>query len=149
MELQNYGFEIDLNTLNKSIRCSPKVCEYINKKLGISISSCSKNTGSVIWANEKIYEILENQNIIKLVYNNAAKYYFQAMNWSYSKGDTYDEVCVILTDKFENITNDQFSTKGIPISTLNKLYVAMTRSRGNLYLIKASAFKNFKNPYLI
>ena len=51
-------------------------------------------------------------------------------HWSYSKGDTVDAACVILTDKFEKIDADEFSLTGIPIPTINKLYVAMTRSRG-------------------
>lgn len=30
--------------------------------------------------------------------NEAGKYTFPALNWSYSKGDTVDSACVILTD---------------------------------------------------
>lgn len=33
-------------------------------------------------------------------------------------------------------------------STLNKLYVAMTRSRGDLYLMKASIFKAIRDSYI-
>ena len=58
-----------------------------------------------------------------------------------------DAVCVILTDRFDNLDSTRFSVKDIPMSTLNKLYVAMTRSCGNLYLIKSSTFKLIKNSY--
>lgn len=148
-ELNSAGFEVDLTTLDKSRRCSVAVCQYVSDKLGISISSCEVNTGAIIWADENATTILEDQQIIKLVYNDAALYSFRAMNWSYSKGDTMDTACVILTDRFEQLDTASFSTKGIPVSTLNKLYVAMTRSRGNLYLIKASTFKLFKDKYTV
>ena len=58
-----------------------------------------------------------------------------------------DSVCVILTGAFENLANDRFSVRGIPGPTVNKLYVAMTRSRGNLYLMKESTFKTLKTRY--
>ena len=54
----------------------------------------------------------------------------------------------ILVDIIEKLAEDKFSTKKISISTLNKLYVAMTRSRGDLYLIKASTFKKLQNAYI-
>ena len=91
---------------------------------------------------------LENGQIVKLVFKEADKYSFQALNWSYSKGDTVNAACVILTDRFEQLDNDGFSIQGIPASTINKLYVAMTRSRGDLYLMKASTFKKVKNLYI-
>lgn len=146
-ELQKNGFEVDLTSLDKSRRCSIEVCKYVSLKLGINIESCGSNVGSVIWADENAKEILQNQQIVKLVYKDAALYTFRAMNWSYSKGDTLNSACVVLTDKFENLADEHFSVKGIPISTINKLYVAMTRSCGNLYLIKNSTFKSIKELY--
>lgn len=146
-ELKNAGFEVDLTTLDKSRRCSEEVCQYVSNKLGINISSCGDSKGSVIWADENATTILEDQRIVKLVYKDAASYSFQAMNWSYSKGDTVDAACVILTERFDQLNNDSFFVEGIPISTVNKLYVAMTRSCGNLYLIKSSTFKLLKNKY--
>lgn len=147
-ELRSAGFAVDLTTLAKSRRCSAEVCKYVSKKLGISIASCCENEGAVVWADENASEILENQQIVKLVYKDAANYTFHALNWSYSKGDTMDSACVILTSDFEQLDDDKFSTEKISGSTLNKLYVAMTRSRGNLYLVKASTFKALKHTYL-
>ena len=98
-ELQNAGFEVDATTLDKSRRCSAEVCNYVSRKLGISITSSGENAGSIIWADEIATEILDNQHIVKLVYKDAANYTFQAMNWSYSKGDTVAAACVILNPR--------------------------------------------------
>lgn len=146
--MKSKKFIVDIDTLNKSRRCSPEVCDYIKMKLGINIIAYDNHSGRIIWADSFAKEILDNENILKLVFNNSAKYTFSAMNWSYSKGDTVDVACVILTTDFENMDRDTFSLQKISILTKNKLYVAMTRSRGDLYLIKASTFKNLRHSYL-
>ena len=92
--------------------------------------------------------MLDDDRIIKLVFQEAAKYSFPALNWSYSKGDTVDSACVILTDGLDNLDSDTFNPDRVKPSTLNKLYVAMTRSRGDLYLMKASTFKAIKDAYI-
>ena len=147
-ELQSAGFYVDTTTLNRSRRCSTEICDYVSKKLGINISSCDEHEGSVIWADDSATEILDNGQIVKLVFKGADKYSFQALNWSYSKGDTVNAACVVLTDRFEQLDNSDFSIQDIPVSTINKLYVAMTRSSGNLYLMKASTFKKVKDLYI-
>lgn len=149
-ELKRLKFDIDEDTLSKSRRCSKDICSFVNEKLGINIESEEINTGKVKWiAEDQVEAILQNPRVLKLVYNGAARYSFEAMNWSYSKGDTVDAACVILTEKFEKIDTDEFSLAGISVPTINKLYVAMTRSKGDLFLIKASSFKNYKSAYLI
>lgn len=147
-ELERIGFKVDTTTLNKSRRCSKEVCEYIRSKLGIEITSCNINHGSVIWVDDNALSILEDPTIIKLVYKGASSYTFIAMNWSYSKGDTLDSACVILTKDFENLDDKNFSVNHISIVTLNKLYVAMTRSRNNLYLMHFSTFKKICDSYI-
>lgn len=142
------GFEIDTTTLSTSRRCSADVCNYVRSKLGIDITSTGDNKGQVIWADNIANEVLSNDQITKLVYSEATRYSFSALNWSYSKGDTVDCACVILTKDFEKLAEDNFSIKEISISTLNKLYVAMTRSRGDLYLIKSSTFKRLQDTYV-
>ena len=149
-ELKRLKFNIDENTLSKSRRCSKGICTFVKSKLGINIESTEYNTGEVRWVSEdQIDEILQNPQILKLVYSEAANYSFKAMNWSYSKGDTVSTACVILTEKFEKLDDEGFSLEGIPVPTINKLYVAMTRSKGDLFLIKASAFKKYKNAYSV
>lgn len=145
-QMKKDGFEVDTTTLSKSRRCSEYICDYVCKKLKINIISNGDHKGKVIWADNNPNEILTNNKIIKLVYNDANKYTFPAINWSYAKGDTLNSVCVILTVNFENIDDENFDCKKIPTPTLNKLYVAMTRSRGDLYLMKSSTLK--KSDYL-
>ena len=147
-QLQRSGFEVDLKTLDKSRRCSDEICNYVSKKLHISISSTGDHLGAVRWVDNDPKSVLDNDQITKLVFQEAAKYSFPALNWSYSKGDTVDAACVILTDALDNLDNDEFNLEGIRPSTLNKLYVAMTRSRGDLYLMKASTFKTLKDAYV-
>lgn len=146
--LQNHGFMVDQKSLNQSRRCSKDVCDFVRKKLGIDITSCGINKGRIVWADDFAEEILNDQEILKLLYKEASKYSFRSMNWSYSKGDTVGKACVVLTRKFEKIAEDTFSPKGIGLSTLNRLYVAMTRSSGDLYLIKYSTFKKVESQYL-
>ena len=142
------GFDIDTTTLSKSRRCSVDISNYISRKLKIAVTSTDDHEGQIIWADDIANEVLNNAQIIKLVYSEAAKYSFPALNWSYSKGDTLDCACVILTKDFEKLAEDNFSVEKIPISTLNKLYVAMTRSCGDLYLIKSSTFKKLQEAYI-
>lgn len=149
-DLKALKFDIDESTLNKSRRCSKDTCAFVKEKLKINIESAGINVGKVQWVTESQADtILRDPAIVKLVFNEAASYSFDAMNWSYSKGDTVDRVCVILTDKFEKLDAAGFSLAGIPQSTINKLYVALTRSKGDLFLIKASVFKNYKAQYMI
>lgn len=146
--LKKQKFNIDENTLNKSRRCSTDICAFVKGKLGINIESTGNNIGKVKWVNENdIVTILQNPTILKLVYNEAENYSFESMNWSYSKGNTVEAACIILTNKFELLDTDNFSLTEIPIPTINKLYVAMTRSKGDLFLIKASDFKKYKSTY--
>lgn len=142
-------FIVDTAALAKSRRCSVDVCTYVSRKLGINITSNGDHSGSVIWVEDNAEAVLNDDRIIKLVFQEASSYSFPALNWSYSKGDTVDSACVILTDGLDNLDSNMFNAKKIKTSTLNKLYVAMTRSRGDLYLMKASTFKSIKDKYTI
>ena len=148
--LRNENFDVDTTTLSTSRRCSADVCNYICCKLRINISSYDNHRGAIIWIDDidKATSVLVDNTITKLVYSNSAKYLFNALNWSYSKGDTLNCACVILTDKFEKLDEDDFKVGKIPSSTINKLYVAMTRSRGDLYLVKASVFKKIQKEFI-
>ena len=146
-ELRRGGFEVDLTTLDKSRRCVAEVCNYVSEKLHINIISSGHHKGRVIWADGNPISVLDNDQITKLVFQKASNYTFPALNWSYSKGDTLDSACVILTDGLENFDSNRFNPIKLKPSTLNKLYVAMTRSRGDLYLMKASTFKALKDRY--
>ena len=147
--LRKEGFEIDEVSLQKSRRCAPSICSFIENKLGIQISSIGCNKGELIWLGDNFEDILKDDSIPKLVYREAASYSFRSINWGYSKGDTFDSVCVILTSSFEKLDDEKFSSEGMSVSSKNKLYVALTRSRGDVFLIKASSFSSVKKNYRI
>lgn len=121
-------------------------CNGISYKLGIQIQSARINAGTVIRPSN-IQEILDDKNIVKLVYDNASHYSFRAVNWSYSKGDTYDAACVILNGSTEKLVEDKFSVSTLKTVTLNKLYVALTRSKGDLYIVTQDEFETVKEKY--
>jgi len=146
--VRSEGFEIDETTLVKTRRCPEKICEFVREKLGIKIYADNNNVGDVLWLDSDVETILENDNIVKLVYENSAKYSFQSQNWSYSKGNTFADACVILTKALDDLSCPAFSSKNIAKTTLNKLYVALTRTKGNLLIITDSQFQAVKDKYL-
>lgn len=145
-ELRGERFDVDTKSLIYTRRCSEEICSFIRDKLGIQIQSAKINTGTVIRPSN-IQEILDDKNIVKLVYDNASHYSFRAVNWSYSKGDTYDVVCVILNGSTEKLVEDKFSVSTLKTVTLNKLYVALTRSKGDLYIVTQDEFETVKEKY--
>ena len=131
-ELEEKGFLVDVTTLKDSRRCSNDVCKFVREKLEIEIYSQGKNEGEIrfITDYDDIKRIILDDDIVKLFYNNAKKQNCRGINWGYSKGDTYLETCIIIPDNF-NLTD---------INT-NKFYVALTRSKGNVYLLNAKDYK--------
>lgn len=142
--LESIGLKVDDKSLKKSRRCSKEVCEFINKKLKIAIESNETNSGKIIVLEEQneIENIIKNDKIIKLVWNAPEKYQFNSVTWGYSKGDTYENTCVILTDVYSKL-NEALFVPNDSVSSTNKLYVALTRSKGNVYLLK----KNLLDKY--
>lgn len=141
-------YEIDTTSLNKSRRCSKDICEFIRQKLRIEIQSSELHNGKIIWVDdENINYVLKNDEIVKLVYCDKNKYSFKANTWSYSKGDTYKGTCIILTGDYENIDNQDYIFKKSIIS-LNTFYVALTRTEGDLYMLKQSIFSKYKKNYI-
>lgn len=144
--LCDIGLKVDETSLLKSRRCSKEICYFITQKLGIDIKSSEINSGRIISLNDEreIKKVLDDDAIIKLVWNSPEKYSFNSITWGYSKGDTYDDICVILTDTYLNLGEDSF-VRGNSVSSINKLYVALTRSKGNVYLLK----KNYIDMHYI
>lgn len=144
------GIVVDTETLCKSRRCGGTICDLISKKLKIPINSANFTESEIIKVDAaSINSVLENDQIIKLVYKNASHYVFNAMNWSYSKGSTYDEVCVILTNTYDKILDDSFKLSNT-ISTISRniFYVALSRARLKLYILKNDLFQTVQNEYL-
>lgn len=147
--LKDNKFEVDTNTLVKSRRCPKMICDFVENKLKIKFECNNSNIGEVCWVDrENINCILENDNITKLVWNSSHKYNFNAVNWGYSKGDTYSDVCVLLTKNLSNLDQEAFDIEDVSEIIRNKLYVAITRTKGNLYLVKKELFDQVKDSYL-
>ena len=141
---KNIAINIDL--LKKSKRCSDTVCKFIKNKIGINIESDKKNETIVkeIDTNEEILKIIENKKIVKLFYNNHIKYNIEnTNNWGNSKGETYKDVCVILNDNTYKMYKKNMLNK-LPQQTKNKLYVACSRTKNNLYFIEEKKITRYK-----
>lgn len=137
---------IDEESLKKSRRAPECVCEFIRNNLDINILSCSEVKGNIECVDSmvRVDEILNNKNVVKLIWNKdvcKGICLHNTINWSYSKGDTYSDACIILT----KTTSDIKKWGSLPISTRNKLYVALTRAQNNVYLIKNEVFESWKN----
>lgn len=133
------GINANTSILSGSYRCSPKICDFIKNKLKINIASKNNNNEycwSFIDSYDKIKEINEDVKIVKLHYKNSSKYGIYHYNWGDVKGiDSYSNVCVVLYkgafEKFKNNTLHLLKT-----TAKNRLYVALTRAKENVYLIE-------------
>ena len=132
------GLNVDTETLDKSWRCSPNVCDFVTTKLGIRIAS--KNTRgntSVTFLNsqDEADEIICNNEVVKLFYSSHFKFNCYSNNWGATKGeDHYQDICVVLTDKARKLL-EKNQLNQLPPTSKNKLYVACTRAKGDLYII--------------
>ncbi len=132
------GVKPDSTTLINSWRCGKKICDYISANLGIQISSNrTVDDTDIIFVstNTEKAAILGNPNIIKLHYQECYKYGAGRRNWGDTKGeDQHEDVCVMLNKKTASLHKKGILNE-LPPSTKNKLYVAITRAHGNVYLI--------------
>lgn len=55
-----------------------------------------------------------------------------------------ESACVILTENLDGIICDSFNNDSMKPITKNKLYVALTRSKGDLYIMTSRVFKEVK-----
>lgn len=140
------GAIFDDKTLIKSWRCGEPVCKYVREQLGINIYSNKGEQGGVefVDSDDKITEIWLNPEIVKLHYQKDSSFGRGHRNWGDTKGeDCYQDICVLL-----NKTTMQAYKKGalqnLAASTRNKLYVAITRAKGNVYLIDEEYVKKLE-----
>lgn len=145
--MKSNGFDINTEMLKFSRRCSEEVCLFIRQKLGIPIEGMG-NHGKIIFLDpgkrsdaQQIKDIMHNESIPKLVYNNAKNYPGCFINWSYSKGDTFEDVCVVLTDKTDKVCQDDWKCC-LTDMVRNKFYVALTRAKHNVYLVSLKKLKD-------
>lgn len=133
---ENAGLKVDVITLENSHRCSKTICDYVRNHIGINIYSNNQT--------ESLVEFVDNQDKVDkligtgmpiLFFRERNKYCCCGMNWGESKGlDDFNDVGVVLNKETLNKYNNDSLDKLAP-STKNKLYVALTRAKRNVYLI--------------
>ncbi|MCX2483208.1 hypothetical protein [Pedobacter sp. MR2016-24] len=81
---------------------------------------------------------------MKLLFQEQWKYDCFSRNWVEWKGeDRYQDVCVVINDKtWKNFKKSDL--KSLSPQNKNKLYVACSRARGNLYFVEGGLYKKFK-----
>jgi DNA helicase II / ATP-dependent DNA helicase PcrA len=145
--LEKSGLQVDSEHLNKSFRCSPTICKFITDKIGIPIESHRSTETAIkfIEDDKESDEIFANNKIIKLFYKENYKYNCYSRNWGDCKGENcYYDVCVVLNKTtLEYFKNNNLSD--LKPVTKNKLYVACSRARGNLYFVADELLKKYKN----
>lgn len=145
------GLTVDTTSLEKSYRCSPTVCDYIREHLGIEIHSHSDRATIAALLDQQgdVDRLHSCGKTVKLFYQEHQRYGCYSQNWGNSKGvDHYQDVCVVLNGTAYKALKNGSMRDSSPL-TRNKLYVACSRPRGNLYLISDQMFKKFKHAETI
>ena len=143
--LRSNGFEVDTKSLQGSHRCSAQVCAFIRDQIGIDIRSANERTGGVRIVDDidEVRAIYASPEILKLFYQEHARFDCHAMNWGASKGlDSCTDVCIALnkTSWKQFITGKLTSASP---TTRNRLYVASSRPHRHLYVISEQALGDF------
>lgn len=140
------GIAIDETTLFNSYRCSPTICDFVSQHLSIAISSYRQDTTSIISVEkqEDADTLFLDHSKVKLFYSEAHKYHCYSENWGKAKGlDDFQDVCIVLNaTTWKAYTEDNLS--GLPAVTRNKLYVACTRAKGDIYFIPHTFIDRYK-----
>jgi len=131
------GVTIDEASLSNSYRCTPEICSFVSQKLQITIASHRKDNSRIcfIEKQEDADSLFYDNSKVKLFLQMADKYPCFAENWGRSKGlDDFHDVCIILNKTtLQKYKENALHT--LSASTRNKLYVACTRAKGNIYFI--------------
>ena len=145
-EFKNSGLLLDIETLKKSWRCPKSVCAFVVSKLAIPIETESELEGQIVLLEEetRISAVYDDNAIVKLFYQQSHKYPGNTRNWGECKGDdSYAAVCVVLNKTtWEHYEKDSLSK--LAAQTRNKLYVALTRARTDVYLVCEERLKTRK-----
>jgi hypothetical protein len=139
----SFGYQDHPAQLTKSYRCSKSLCDYISHNLGIQIASHHNNVTDIRYIEDEATasSLLFDPNIVKLFYSQHFLYDCLSRNWGECKGeDDYGDVCVVLNKSSNEHYQKGTLSQSAPL-TKNKLYVAMTRARGNVYLVSEEFVK--------
>lgn len=142
-KLKDMGLHVDCDTLQRSHRCSPTICQFVSDQLGIKMYSHREDTTVIkfIDTEQEAKRLHECANTIKLFYNESRKYDCFSRNWGESKGeDHYEDVCVVMNKgTFEKFQKNNLQSLN-PL-TRNKFYVACSRARNRLFLVSDNLYK--------
>ncbi|MCZ6412819.1 DNA helicase UvrD, partial [Cronobacter sakazakii] len=68
-----------------------------------------------------------------------------SMNWGVSKGlDHFQDVCIVMGPAHWKLLTRQ-ELAALPPSSRNRLYVACSRARGNIYFVPETHLRRFRN----
>jgi ATP-dependent exoDNAse (exonuclease V) beta subunit len=128
----------DSTTLVRSWRCRKSICEFVTSNLGIEILSYDDTEDhSIRFVSEPTERtrIINDTRITKLHFKESYTFGQGRKNWGDTKGeDCYEDVCVMLNKNTAKLYKQGKLCELAP-STRNKLYVAITRAHGCVYLM--------------
>ena len=145
------GFVIDETTLSDSHRCSISTCRFVKDKVGIEIHSATNAITEIkeICTEAEAEDIIRDNSIPKLFFQKAHTYMCRSLNWGESKGlDDFDDICIVLNKTTLNAYQSNQLHK-LPSTTKNKLYVACTRAKRNLYFVSHAYLEKYKRETTI
>ncbi|WP_186129793.1 AAA family ATPase [Burkholderia gladioli] len=144
--LRSVGLIVDTTSLLKSHRCSATVCSFIRDKIGVDIYSHSERATQVSVVSElsQAADLHASPSTIKLFFQEHGRYGCYSQNWGDSKGrDHYQDVCVVLNaESWKHFSANTLAQ--MAATSRNKLYVACSRARGDLYVMPDTLLKEFK-----
>lgn len=146
-EFQRVGCEVDNESLSKTYRCSPTICRFITEKLGIYIESSREDATAIHLVDDPILaeRLFFDDTKVKLFYKESHRYACRANNWGRCKGlNSYHDVCVVLNQTTYRLFYSSRLTE-LAESTRNKLYVACSRARGDLFILDEAHLLKFKH----
>jgi len=138
---------VDNETLSKSWRCGTTVCDFISAHLQIKIASHTGGVTQIIKVDSQEFadRLHGDCSIVKLFQEQHYKYGCYSQNWGASKGqDHYEDVCIVLGVKAWKQYLDGKLHEAVA-QTRNKLYVAFSRARGEVYIAPDKLFKVYKS----
>jgi len=140
------GVSVDRETLLASRRCASAVCDFIRDNLHIDIRPFDDRQTKVYLINspDDAAALHADSAIVKLFYESHYKYGCHSQNWGASKGlDHFHDVCVVMNGPtWKNL--QQGTLHESAAMTRNKLYVACSRARGNVFLVPETLFKRYR-----
>jgi DNA helicase-2/ATP-dependent DNA helicase PcrA len=144
--LQSVGLIVDTTSLVKSHRCSTTVCSFIRDNIGVEIYEHSERPTQVSVVSElsQAAELHATPGTIKLFFQEHGRYGCYSQNWGDSKGcDHYQDVCVVLNaESWKRLSAGTLDE--MAATSRNKLYVACSRARRDLYVMPDTLLKVFK-----